>query len=61
MGADHIVFIHLSDFLLKLAFLYDIFEKLLALNLSLQGNNMHILKIIENIVTFKGKLICGTE
>lgn len=45
-----------EDFLLKLAYLCDIFEKLNALNLSLQGRYMHILKGIEKISAFIKKL-----
>lgn len=44
------------DFLLKLAYLCDIFEKLNNLNLSLQGNNTHILKLSERIAAFRKKL-----
>jgi hypothetical protein len=44
------------DFLLKLAYLCDIFDKLNTLNLSLQGNNMHILKLLEKIAAFRRKL-----
>ncbi len=44
------------DFLLKLAYLCDIFEKLNALNVSLQGRNIHILKLEERISAFKKKL-----
>ncbi|CAH0402530.1 unnamed protein product [Chilo suppressalis] len=36
-----------TDFLLKLAYLCDVFEKLNNLNLSLQGNNTHILQLSE--------------
>lgn len=45
-----------TDHLLKLAFLCDIFDKLNSMNLSLQGNNTHILKLIETITTFRRKL-----
>lgn len=45
-----------TDFLIKLAYLCDIFEKLNALNLSLQGRNMHILKLTEKISAFRKKL-----
>ncbi|XP_045483145.1 zinc finger BED domain-containing protein 5-like [Harmonia axyridis] len=45
-----------ADFLLKLAYLCDIFEKLNNLNLSLQGNNTHILKLLERIAAFRKKL-----
>ncbi|XP_063786065.1 protein FAM200A-like [Pseudophryne corroboree] len=38
-------------FLSKLAYLCDIFDKLNALNLSLQGNNTHILKLSEKFAT----------
>nr|CAH7767661.1 unnamed protein product [Callosobruchus chinensis] len=44
------------DFLLKLAYLCDMFDKPNALNLSLQGNNMHILKLSEKIAAFRKKL-----
>jgi hypothetical protein len=42
--------------LVKLAYLCDIFEKLNALNLSLQEGNMHILKLVEKISAFRKKL-----
>ncbi|XP_067131393.1 zinc finger BED domain-containing protein 5-like [Centruroides vittatus] len=45
-----------TDFLIKLAYLCDIFEKLNSLNLSLQGRNMHILKQTEKISAFRKKL-----
>ena len=45
-----------TDFLLKLAYLCGIFEKLNNLNMSLQGNNMHIIKLLERIAAFKMKL-----
>ena len=41
-----------EDFLVELAYLCDIFEKMNALNLSLQGSNMHLLKSIEKISAF---------
>mgnify|MGYP002775206681 CR=1 FL=1 len=44
------------DFLLKLAYLCDVFEKLNNLNTSLQGNNTHILKLSEKIAAFRKKL-----
>nr|XP_023021166.1 zinc finger MYM-type protein 6-like [Leptinotarsa decemlineata] len=44
------------DFMLKLAYLCDVFEKLNNLNLSLQGNNTHILKLSERIAAFRKKL-----
>ncbi|XP_063813110.1 SCAN domain-containing protein 3-like [Pseudophryne corroboree] len=43
-------------FLSKLAYLCDIFDKLNALNLSLQGNNTHILKLSEKVSAFRKKL-----
>ncbi|XP_067120756.1 zinc finger BED domain-containing protein 5-like [Centruroides vittatus] len=44
------------NFLLKLAYLCDTFDKPNAFNLSLQGNNMHILKLLEKVVLFRKKL-----
>jgi hypothetical protein len=41
-----------EEFLVKLAYLCDIFEKLNALNLSLQGINMHPLKSMEKNLAF---------
>jgi hypothetical protein len=41
-----------EDFLAKLTYLCDIFEKLNALNLSLQRSNMHLSKSMENILAF---------
>jgi hypothetical protein len=43
-------------FLVKLRYLFDIFEKLNALNLSLQGSNMHPLKSLEKIFAFMKKV-----
>ena len=39
-------------FLIKLAYLCDIFEKLNTMNTSLQGNNTHILKSMDKITAF---------
>jgi len=41
-----------SEFLSELAYLCGLFEKLNALNLSLQGNNTYFLKLVENILAF---------
>jgi zinc finger BED domain-containing protein 5/7/8/9 len=45
-----------KEFLIKLAYLCDIFDKLNALNTSLQGKNMHLLKSMEKISAFIKKL-----
>ncbi|XP_060846219.1 zinc finger BED domain-containing protein 5-like [Rhopalosiphum padi] len=45
-----------KNFLIKLAYLCDIFEKLNALNTSLQGNNTHILKSMDKMTAFIKKL-----
>lgn len=45
-----------ADFLVKMAYLCDIFEKLNSLNLTLQGKNMHILKSQERVAAFNKKL-----
>jgi len=37
---------------MKLAYLCDIFEKMNALNISLQVKNMHIVKFMEQITAF---------
>lgn len=37
----------------KLAYLCDILNKLTALNLSVQDNNLHILKLLTKITVFK--------
>jgi len=42
-----------SEFLSELAYMCGQFEKLNALNLSLQGNNTYILKLAENILAFR--------
>lgn len=42
--------------LIKLSYLCDIFEKLNVLNVSLQGNETHILQLTEKITSFKRKL-----
>lgn len=45
-----------KEFLIKLAYLCDIFDKLNSLNTSLQGKNMHLLKSMEKISAFIKKL-----
>ncbi|KAL4101100.1 hypothetical protein QTP88_012347 [Uroleucon formosanum] len=45
-----------KKFLIKLAYLCDIFNKLNSLNTSLQGKNMHLLKSMEKISAFIKKL-----
>lgn len=46
-----------TDFLIKLAYLCDIFQKLNELNKSLQGNNTHILQLADKITGFRKKLL----
>lgn len=46
-----------TDFLIKLAYLCDIFEKLNILNKSLQGNETHILQLADKIAAFQKKLL----
>ncbi|XP_075042389.1 SCAN domain-containing protein 3-like [Mixophyes fleayi] len=46
-----------TDFLCKLAYLCDLFDKLNSLNLSLQGSNTHILKLSEKVTAFRKKLL----
>ncbi|XP_075070632.1 protein FAM200A-like isoform X2 [Mixophyes fleayi] len=46
-----------TDFLSKLAYLCDLFDKLNALNLSLQGSNTHILKLSDKVSAFRKKLL----
>ncbi|XP_075455233.1 protein FAM200A-like [Ascaphus truei] len=46
-----------TEFLVQLAYLCDIFDKLNALNLSLQGGNMHILTLAGKISAFRKKLL----
>jgi len=41
-----------SDFVIQLAYLCDIFEKLNSLNISLQGKETHILQLYDKIVAF---------
>lgn len=41
-----------SDFVIKLTYLWDIFEKLSLLNISLQGKESHILQLNNKVVTF---------
>jgi hypothetical protein len=43
-----------SDFVIKLAHLCGIFEKLNSLNTSLQGRETHILQLYDKIVSFSG-------
>ncbi|KAL4126654.1 hypothetical protein QTP88_010863 [Uroleucon formosanum] len=45
-----------KEFLIKLVYLCDIFDKLNSLNTSLQGKNMHLLKSMEKISAFIKKL-----
>jgi hypothetical protein len=42
----------MPTFLIKVAYLCDIFEKLNSLNVSLQGKNMHLLKPMGKISAF---------
>ncbi|CAK1595799.1 unnamed protein product [Parnassius mnemosyne] len=44
------------EFIIKLAYLCDIFQKLNDLNKSLQGNNTHILQLADKITGFQKKL-----
>lgn len=46
-----------TEFLIKLAYLCDIFQKLNDLNKSLQGNNTHILQLADKITGFQKKLL----
>lgn len=46
-----------SEFIIKLAYLCDIFNKLNDLNKSLQGNNTHILQLADKITGFQKKLL----
>jgi hypothetical protein len=41
-----------SDFVIKLAYLCDIIEKLNILNTSLQGKETHILQLYDKVVAF---------
>jgi hypothetical protein len=45
-----------SDFVIKLAYLCDIFEKLNSLNISLQGKETHFLQLYDKIVAFIKKI-----
>jgi hypothetical protein len=45
-----------SNFVIKLAYLCDIFEKLNSLNISLQGKETHILQLYDKIVAFIKKI-----
>jgi len=45
-----------SDFVIKLAYLCDIFEKLNILNTSLQGKETHILQLYDKVVAFIKKI-----
>lgn len=46
-----------TEFIIKLAYLCDIFKKLNDLNKSLQGNNTHILQLADKITGFQKKLL----
>ncbi|XP_066473215.1 uncharacterized protein [Tiliqua scincoides] len=46
-----------SDFVIQLAFLSDLFEKLNALNMSLQGSNTNILQLLDRVAGLKKKVI----
>lgn len=41
-----------TNFLLKLVYLFDIFNKLNVLNLSMQDSNMYIFQLLEKIAVF---------
>jgi hypothetical protein len=45
-----------SDFVIKLAYLCDIFEKFNSFNISLQGKETHILQLYDKIVAFIKKI-----
>jgi len=45
-----------GDFIIKLTYLCDIFEKLNSLNTSLQGKETYILKLYDKIVDFIKKI-----
>jgi len=45
-----------SDFIIKLAYLCNIFEKLNSLNTSLQGKETHILQLYDQLVAFIKKI-----
>jgi hypothetical protein len=45
-----------SHFLIKLAYLCDIFEKLNLLNTSLQGTETHILQVFDKVTAFMKKV-----
>ena len=46
-----------DDFVLKLAYLCDIFEQLNSLNMPLQSIETHVLQLSEKVSTFKRKLL----
>jgi len=48
-----------ENFLIKLAYLCGIFEKLNTLNISLQGNNTHILNSMDKMTAFIKNSIYG--
>jgi hypothetical protein len=50
-------FLDTDFFLSKLVYLCDLFEKLNAFNISLQGSNRHILKLAVNVSGFRKKLL----
>lgn len=45
-----------SDVLIKLVYLWYIFDKLNKFNLPLQGNNMHMLQLLVKMAAFRKKL-----
>jgi hypothetical protein len=50
-----------AKYLSNLAYLCNLFEKLNVLNLSLQGSNMHVLKLTEKVSAFRKKSYCYGE
>lgn len=46
-----------NDFIFKLAYLCDMFERLNSLNVSLQGRESHIIQLSDKILAFKRKLL----
>lgn len=46
-----------SEFVLKLPYMYETFEKLDSLKMSLEGTETNILQLPENISAFRKKLL----
>ena len=56
---DSAAYLSENEFLLKLAYLCDVFDKLNKLNVSMQGPDKNVLDISDKIETFIKSCLCG--